>query len=271
PFFINSNPRALNLPSLLPIQLITFNVIGYPSTSSGTFSVSIGGAVHPLAATEDTFPVHTGAFAGIDTNVEYSCVELNNAESIVKTEDFSHELQDPAKDKKTLNEFFERHITVRALPKIPYTYMALDPSNPRGFKHKQTATIHITAPPAPIDETNNVYNSKGYKVDFRFINSKAVHSQTNITFNTVGKSSKEHQKQPFKFKFDTDYNQTFFHRPNIKLRSMVTDPIMMREKLYLDMLNSAGIFTQQGAWVRLFVNNKIYGLYSIADDIKKIF
>ncbi|KAF9324223.1 hypothetical protein BG006_000739 [Podila minutissima] len=64
---------------------------------------------------------------------------------------------------------------------------------------------------------------------------------------------------------------TFFHRPNIKLRSMVMDPTMMREKLYIDMLNSAGIPTQQGAWVRLFINNEPYGLYLIIDDIKRSF
>lgn len=46
---------------------------------------------------------------------------------------------------------------------------------------------------------------------------------------------------------------------------------MIREKLYIDVLNSVGIPTQQGAWVRLFVNNKPYGLYLMVDDIKKSF
>ena len=52
---------------------------------------------------------------------------------------------------------------------------------------------------------------------------------------------------------------------------MVMDPTMMREKLYIDMLNSAGIPTQQGAWVRLFINNEPYGMYLMVDDIKKSF
>jgi hypothetical protein len=256
----------------LPFQLVTFNVVGYPSTSSGTFGVSIGGAVHHLTATEDTIPVHSGTVAGVDGSVEYSYVELNSAGSTVMAEEFTRKLPNPAKDKKTLNEFFQRQTTVWDLPKSPYTFMAHFPSKTKGFKHKQIATIHVTAPQASIDEMNsNVYNGNGYRVNFRFINSKTIHSQTNITLKTAGKSSKEHQKQSFKFKFDTDYNQTFFHRPNIKLRSMVMDPTMMREKLYIDMLNSAGIPTQQGAWVRLFINNKPYGLYLMVDDIKKSF
>lgn len=129
-----------------------------------------------------------------------------------------------------MNEFFERQPTVWNLPKIPYTYMAHYPSKTKGSKHKQIATIHFTAPQASIDEiSNNVYNGKGYKVNFRFINSKIIYSQTNITLETAGKSSKEHQKQSFKFKFDADYNQTFSHRPNIKLRSMAMDHTIMCE------------------------------------------
>ncbi|KAF9086751.1 hypothetical protein BGX29_001246 [Mortierella sp. GBA35] len=103
--------------------------------------------------------------------------------------------------------------------------MAHYPSKTKGFKHKQVATIHVTAPKAAVDEmSGNVNNGKSYRVNFRFINSKTIHSQTNITLKTAGKSSKEHSKQSFKFKFDTDYNQTFFHRPNIKLRSMSWTP-----------------------------------------------
>ncbi|KAF9903609.1 hypothetical protein EC991_003521 [Linnemannia zychae] len=251
---------------------ITFNVVGYPASFTGTFGVSIGGTVHRLEATEDSFPLHTGTVAGVDGNVEYSYVELDSAGSTVKSEEFTRKLQDPINDKQTLNEFFERQTTVWDLPKIPYTYMAHYPSKTKAFKHKQIATIHVTGDKVAIDEmNNNVYSGKDYRVNFRFVNSKTVYSQTNITLKTAGKSSKAHQKQSFKFKFDTDYNQTFFKRPNIKLRSMVMDPTMMREKLYIDMLNSAGIPTQQGAWVRLFVNRQPYGLYLMVDDIKKSF
>ncbi|KAF9536429.1 hypothetical protein EC957_010990 [Mortierella hygrophila] len=46
---------------------------------------------------------------------------------------------------------------------------------------------------------------------------------------------------------------------------------MLREKTYIDLLNSAGIPTQQGQFVRLFVNNQPVGLYLMVDDIKKSF
>ncbi|KAF9919821.1 hypothetical protein FBU30_010486 [Linnemannia zychae] len=251
---------------------IKFNVVGYPSTTTGTFGVSIGGTVHRLAATQDTFPFHTGTVAGVDGHVEYSYVEIDSDGATVKAESFTRKLQDPAKDTETLNEFFDRQTTVWDFPKIPYTYLAHYPSKTKAFKHKQIATIHVTGSPSAIEEMNkNVYNDLSYRVNFRFISSKIIHSQNNVTIKIAGQSSKEHQKQSLKFKLDTDCNQTFFHRPNIKLRSMVMDPTMMREKLYIDMFNSAGIPTQQGAWVRLFINNEPYGLYLMVDDIKKSF
>ena len=109
------------------------------------------------------------------------------------------------------------------------------------------------------------------RVTFRWIDHGNIYTQHNISFQTSGKSSKDFQKLAYKFSFDTDYNQTFFSRPNIKLRSGVTDPTMLREKTYIDLLNSAGIPTQQGQYVRLFVNNQPIGLYMMVDDIKKSF
>ncbi|KAG0204457.1 hypothetical protein BGX28_003603 [Mortierella sp. GBA30] len=243
----------------------------YPSTANGAFAVSINGAVTKLATNENNFPVWSGVVPGSTSADQYSYVELNAEGTAVKTEAFTRSFAN-ATMTSTLNEFFERPITEHELPKLPYTYLATYPSKTKAFKQKQIATIHLTAPAAAIAELNaNPTNGKDYKVDFRFINSETIYSQRNITFSTSGKSSKEHAKQAFKFKFDTDYNQTFFSRPNIKLRSAVQDPTFIREKLYIDMLNSVGVPTQQGAWVRLFVNNEPYGLYLMVDDISKSF
>ncbi|KAG0199609.1 hypothetical protein BGX28_007134 [Mortierella sp. GBA30] len=250
---------------------ITFNVIGFPSADDGAFGVSIGGQVTKLTSNENNFPVWTGTVPGSTSAVEYSYVELSGTGSAVKTEAIKRKFADPLAT-STPYEFFERPITHWEFPKIPYTYLATYPSKTKAFKPEQIATIHVIAPPEIIAEMNaNPMNDKKYKVDFRFINNNTIHSVRNVTFKTGGKSSKEHSKQAFKFKFDTKVNQTFFHRPNIKLRSMVMDPTMMREKLYIDLLNSAGIPTQQGAWVRLFINKEAYGLYFMVDDIGKSF
>ncbi|CAO3569738.1 unnamed protein product [Mortierella alpina] len=250
---------------------ITFNCIGYPSTANGAFGVSVGGAITKLATNETTFPVWSGAVPGTTSAVEYSYVELNAAGAPVKTEAFTRKLN-ATTDTQTWNEFFERPQTYFDFPRLPYTYLATYPSKSKAFKEDQIVTLHLTAPAAAVAAMNAQPEAEtDVKVSFRFINAKTIYTQNNITLKTSGKSSKEWAKQSYKIKFDTDFNQTFYSRPNLKLRSMATEPTYLREKIYIDMLNSVGVPTQQGSYVRLFINNEAYGLFLMVDDIKKSF
>lgn len=165
-----------------------------------------------------------------------------------------------------------RPVTRHKIVRLPYTYLATYPSKSKAFKEDQIATIHITGPVANVTAMNQAPESEAeVRVMFRFINAKTVYTQNNITLKTSGKSSKGFAKQSYKISFDTDYNQTFFSRPNLKLRAEATEPTMMREKLYINMLNSVGVPTQQGSYVRLFINSEPYGIYLMVDDIKRSF
>ncbi|KAG0035739.1 hypothetical protein BGZ81_000032 [Podila clonocystis] len=249
---------------------IQFNVVGYPTSPTNSFGVNIGGAITKLTTTETTFPLWSGPVPGSTSSTKYSYVELSATGAVVQTEAFTRSLN--STDTKTDNEFFQRATTRWVLPHIPYTYLFTWPSESKAFKDDEIATIHVTADAAQIANLEaNPLQIIDIRCTFRFINHNTVYTQTNISFSNSGKSSREFQKQAYKFSFDTNYNQSFYSRPNIKLRSEVMDPTMMREKLYIDMLNSVGVPTQQGAWVRLFVNNQPYGLYLMVDDIKKSF
>ncbi|KAK5814915.1 coth protein-domain-containing protein [Linnemannia elongata] len=249
---------------------ITFSCIGYPAAGN-TMGVKIGDAITKLTANETSFPVHSATVPGTTSAVQYSYVEVNAAGVAVKSEAFVRKLNQTT-DTWTENEFFERPITHHVIPRLPYTYLATYPSKSKAFKETQIATLHLTGDKVAIDALNTNPNTEAEaRVSFRFINAKTVYTQTNITLKTSGKSSKEFAKQSYKIKFDTDYNQTFFSRPNIKLRSMATEPTYLREKTYIDTLNAVGVPTQQGSYVRLFINNEAYGLYLMVDDIKKSF
>ncbi|KAF9919884.1 hypothetical protein FBU30_010415 [Linnemannia zychae] len=250
---------------------ITFSCIGYPAAGN-SIGVSINGVVTKLATNETTFPVYSGVVPGTTSAVQYKYVEIDAAGTAVKTEAFIRKLNQTT-DTWTENEFFDRPVTHHIIPRLPYTYLATYPSKSKAFKETQIATLHLTGAKAAIDALNANPNSETAeaRVTFRFINAKTIYTQTNITLKTSGKSSKEFAKQSYKIKFDTDYNQTFFSRPNIKLRSMATEPTYLREKMYIDTLNAVGVPTQQGSYVRLFINNEPYGLFLMVDDIKKSF
>ncbi|KAF9925449.1 hypothetical protein FBU30_004756 [Linnemannia zychae] len=250
---------------------ITFNVVGYPTSVTGSFGVSINGVVTKLTANENTFPVFSGLVSSATSSVTYQYVELDATGATIKTESFTRTLHN-ATSTHTYNEFFERPTTKWTLPPVPFTYLATWPSYTKIFDEDEIATIHITADAAQIANINaNPQLETDVRCTFRWIDHDQIYTQTNISLKTAGKSSKEFQKQSYKFSFDTDYNQTFFSRPNIKLRSEVTDPTVLREKTYIDLLNSAGIPTAQGQYVRLFINNQPFGLYLMVDDIKKSF
>ncbi|KAG0058588.1 hypothetical protein BGZ90_004872, partial [Linnemannia elongata] len=267
--------RIIFIPFHPTISIVTFNVIGYPSAPTNTFGVSINGVITKLVADETTFPVWKGVVPTATSSVSYQYVELNAAGTAVKTESFSRTL--PKVDSThSYNEFFERPTTKFALPPIPYTYLATWPSYTKIFNDDEIATIHVTADAAQMAtlNANPTASSKDIpdiRVTFRWIDHNEIYTQYNISFINSGKSSKEHRKQAWRFDFDTDYNQTFFSRPHVKLRSGASDPTMLREKTYIDLLNSAGIPTQQGQYVRLFVNNQPYGLFLMVDDIRKSF
>lgn len=88
-----------------------------------------------------------------------------------------------------------------------------------------------------------------------------------VLFDLSGPSAREYSKLAYKFKFPKKHR--LLDLSTLKLRSGETDATMMREKLYIDILNSIGVPTQQSAYVRLFINNKPVGLYIAIEEMKK--
>ncbi|KAF9567688.1 hypothetical protein EC968_003187 [Mortierella alpina] len=248
---------------------VTFNVVGYPENSD-IFGVSINGQITHLSTTPVTLPLWSGTVADVpsspSTEVNYKYVLLDST-GVVKTEEtFQRSLDKNAV--QTPYDVFDREVTKTRLPDVPLVYDPWRMSKTKIFDDTVIATIHLVGPQNQFEAMlQKPEGAAPMKVNFRYINDKLVHNVDNVTFAISGKSSTEFNKQAFKFDFDTDHNQTFFSRPHIKLRSETTDPTFMREKLFIDMLNVVGVPTQQGAWVRLYMNSKPVGLYLMVDDI----
>ncbi|KAF8951079.1 hypothetical protein BGZ52_000448 [Haplosporangium bisporale] len=250
---------------------VTYNVIGYPDTETGAFGVSINGQITKLTTSTLTFPLWTGIVAGATTASEYKYVKLDGAGAPVLEETFVRKFEDLT-DAHTRNEFFERPVTKTRLPNVPLVYDPWAMSDSKAFDDEQIATFHLTTDAGQFDAMLQApMEAHPIKANVRYINAKVVHNVDNVTLGLSGKSSMEFNKMAFKLEFDTAYNQSFFSRPSIKLRSESSDPTLIREKLYIDMLNVMGVPTQQGAWVRLYVNSKPQGLYLMVDDISKSF
>ncbi|KAF9305308.1 hypothetical protein BG003_001397, partial [Podila horticola] len=160
-----------------------------------------------------------------------------------------------------------------------YQYVKLSeqgtlPEPSMAFDHSQIATIHLTPDPNdfaamvadPLNPSRRAINA-----GFRFISADTVYSVRRVKMKVSGRDTRYFKKLSLRIKFDEDDGETFFNRPIIKVRSGVFDPTMIREKLYIDILNAIGVRTTQAAWVRVYVNKKPYGFYVMVEDIEPPF
>ncbi|KAF9316185.1 hypothetical protein BG003_002274 [Podila horticola] len=252
---------------------VTYNVVGFPDTPAGSFAVEIKGKTYKLATTPATFPLWSANVVGASASTSYKYVKLSDTGATVEKESFTRSFAN-TKATATVNEFFQRKVTQNNLPKVPQVYKDARSKTTPNFDDSQIGTIHVTADPAifddmvknPLDEER-----KAIKASFRFINANNVYSVEEVKMKVSGHGSRKFKKLSFRLKFDDDKGETFFNHPIVKLRSESFDPTLMREKLYIDVLNSAGIKTTQGTWTRLYVNGKPYGFYLMVDDVEAPF
>lgn len=79
-------------------------------------------------------------------------------------------------------------------------------------------------------------------------------------------------KKPFTLSFD-EYknNQKYDSLSSINLNNCYQDPSFMREKLFLDFLNSKGLNAPRSNYAKLYINNTYWGLYQIGERVNKTF
>ncbi|KAG0027710.1 hypothetical protein BGZ81_005350 [Podila clonocystis] len=245
---------------------ITYNVVGFPDTNAGSFGVLINGKITKLRTSSDTFPLWSATVPGTSASSGYLYVKLSDQDTVVQQEPFLRSFQN-RRAKCTTNEFFLRQTT---LPKLPQVFENVQPEPSEAFDDSQIATIHLTPNPRDFAAMEaDLRNEKDAKAGFRFISADTVYSVEEVKVKVSGRDTSRFKKLSLRIKFKG--GETFFERPIIKLRSGVFDPTMIREKLYIDILNAIGVRTTQAAWVRVYVNGQPYGFYLMVEDIEPPF
>ena len=104
------------------------------------------------------------------------------------------------------------------------------------------------------------------------IDNKKFYS-TGVRFK--GESSYEFypgKKKPFRIKFNKFIKGQDFHGiEELNLTNNFKDPSMMREKIYLDMMNSEGLPAPRATYAKVYLNDKYWGLYLVNESIDKVF
>lgn len=104
------------------------------------------------------------------------------------------------------------------------------------------------------------------------IDNKKIYS---VGIRFKGESSYEFypgKKKPFRIKFNKFIKgQDFQGLEELNLTNNFKDPSMMREKIYLDLLNKEGLPAPRATYAKVYIMDKYWGLYLVNESIDKIF
>ncbi|KAI8333473.1 coth protein-domain-containing protein [Chlamydoabsidia padenii] len=248
---------------------VQYAVVAFPPKGGGV-AVSVGGQNHALSADSRVPNLFKGSAPSDDGGYQYV---LTNGQSN-SPESPKRKLAQGATS--TGNEFFNRTHTTVDVPVLPQAFNPVYPVLFTGLnKSNEVATIILNVNSSAFDAMLKAPKSKGKAQvnSFAYISNQEVYTFENTpTIETSGQSTKDFAKQSYSIDFNDlapkgQPKSLFYGRTGIKLRAQATDPTQVREKLYLDCLAAAGATTLSGSFVRVFINDQPFGLYTLADDI----
>ncbi|KAF9314518.1 hypothetical protein BG003_004103 [Podila horticola] len=248
---------------------VTFNVVGLREDDGDMFGVLINGKVTKLTTTNETYPLWSAHITGVNGPLEYKYVQLSAGGKTTEEEKAKRKL--PAGAIYTPNEFFGRTQTIRTLPPLPQLYENRLEQDSPFFREGYIGSIFVEGDAAKFNYINkggDALYPDPYKVKVRYIGANDNIQINDVLFSSLsGESAREFAKLAYRLKFPK--KNRLLDLSTLKLRSEETDATMMREKLYIDILNSIGVPTQQSAYVRLFYNNQPIGLFVAMEEMKK--
>ena len=110
------------------------------------------------------------------------------------------------------------------------------------------------------------YMAATVNFDGQIIDSTGVRLKGNSSYWTEG------QKKSIKLKFNKYVSgQKLDGLKKVNLNNNFNDPTLMREKLFLDMLQNNGVHAPRCAYARVYINDVYWGLYTMIDHVDKVF
>ncbi|OBZ91575.1 hypothetical protein A0J61_00378 [Choanephora cucurbitarum] len=264
--------RKAILCSILLIQAtyaadILYSVIlNSPSTDTG---IVIDDTVYSLKPSKESNILFQGK---APANSPYSYCKLEKVTAkIIECENFKRK----GINTSSLNEFYGRNWNVKALS----TFESVD-SIPKRFNRQpnnsdlhpvgEIPTIYVQADQSDIDNIHTHYlQDIQVKANITFISTKSTQTFSNAKFEIGGRSSRRLTKFSYNFKIDKKSKNSLGGYKKLKLRSTVTDPSYMREFIVTEMLNAANQPASRASYVRVFINDRPVGLYSMLEKYDK--
>jgi hypothetical protein len=156
--------------------------------------------------------------------------------------------------------FFSLFSTLIYSQSIPYRNL---------FEDNKLPNIYVTL---PADSLTWLYAHTDYdgniKANFVFDDGIKRDTMRDIGFRLRGNTSRGAAKKSFKIKFNAFVSGIKYQGvKELNLNGSHNDPTMVREKLYYDAWNMAGLPPRRATFAKVYINGNYYGLYTNIEEL----
>ncbi|KAI8099765.1 coth protein-domain-containing protein [Halteromyces radiatus] len=256
---------------------IEYNVVVNSMTAQMMVGVAVGNQVYPLLQHESVPFLYQGWAPG-KKSYRYVMLDSIDPNTVIDYEPF--ERAAIFQSDRTFNEVYGRPWNKLTLPVLPKVYdFELGPDSQSNLNQQHQdlgdsklyedgviANLIFQFDEADVDQLHlNKMNLKAkIKGQMTFISYDNIQQFDDVSLKVGGHSSRTWAKVPYKLKIKSPNG--LYNRWSLKMRPEATDPTLIREKLYSDVLQASGVLAPRGAYVRVYFNGRAAGLYLLTDD-----
>ncbi len=139
------------------------------------------------------------------------------------------------------------------------------------FDNSRVSSVYIMIPADSLDKImTNVLSDYYYHALFIYDYGAGRDTVQNIGFRLRGNTSRFSKKKSFKISFN-EYaaGRKYQGVKKINLNGQHNDPTLIREKLFYDTWEKAGMVERRTSFVKLYINLAYYGLYTNLEEFDK--
>ncbi|MCX6268826.1 MAG: CotH kinase family protein, partial [Bacteroidetes bacterium] len=139
------------------------------------------------------------------------------------------------------------------------------------FDDSRLSSIYITIHPDSLAVLyDSILSDHYYMARFIFDDLEKRDTLENVGFRLRGNTSRYSQKKSFKISFNEYVSGRKYQGvKKINLNGEHNDPTLIREKLYYDLWKKAGMVERRTSFVKVYINNSYYGLYTNLEEMEK--
>lgn len=152
-----------------------------------------------------------------------------------------------------------------------FTYSQSLGDNPL-FDQGRVNSVFISIDPDSLNQLyTDVLSDHEYSVQFVYDDGQSYDTLEQTGFRLRGNTSRYSAKKSFKVSFNTFVPGRKYHNiEKLNLNGSHNDPSMVREKLFYDVWNQCGQPTRRSSFVRVYINDEYYGLYTNLEEMDEI-